>query len=510
MNTKYSTALLLSSALLVACGSDNKKSGSAQNTLQIAGKTITVPETYNFPSSLDLSAESSVSYTGQTARNTMLADITVLIKSDDLANSDAVKADLITAFGADTSLDDVNHGQTSKGDLPTIPGPTYGDISGDKTIVGKVAGNDKCVGVNGQLYGQTEGIDSTVSTAFLATAAANDGKCKFTTGAKGDAQQLIEYYFDQVAALKDSPASIITAGGGDDLPIYIDAQGRDYQQLAQKFISVAMAFNQGANDYLVDAPTAKLTEDKEGKPYSSAEHKWDEAFGYFGAARDYATNYSDLQIAGKEKDSEGNTINQYNDTNGDGSIDLRSEINTGHSVNCAKRDLADLGTNFTEEAFTAFVEGRALIGELTRLTAENEDFSESEAEIIAAIETRANTAAITWEKCIAATVVHYINDVNDDIAAVEGSQFASTDAFKTYAKHWSELKGFALGLQYNPSSPINDGKLQDYKDAMALIGDAPAMPDSGSTLNDYADTLIEARDLFQGIYGFTDEQAAGW
>ena len=45
------------------------------------------------------------------------------------------------------------------------------------------------------------------------------------------------------------------------------------------------------------------------------EHKWDEAYGYFGAARDYL-RYSDAQLAGK-------TPAEFSfDSNGDGKIDV--------------------------------------------------------------------------------------------------------------------------------------------------------------------------------------------
>ena len=75
---------------------------------------------------------------------------------------------------------------------------------------------------------------------------------------------------------------------------FVDADGIDWQQMAQKFLLGAVAFSQGTNDYLykiagvpgddgqIDDSTAKpkATSD-EGAPYSEMEHYWDEVFGYF-------------------------------------------------------------------------------------------------------------------------------------------------------------------------------------------------------------------------------------
>ena len=97
----------------------------------------------------------------------------------------------------------------------------------------------------------------------------------------------------------------------------------------------------------------KQSKADDGKAYSSLEHHWDEAFGYFGAARDYS-GYTDADIkTGGSKD-----------TNGDGVIDLLSEKNYGLSINAAKRDLGakDASTDFTGGAITAFIQGRHLIG----------------------------------------------------------------------------------------------------------------------------------------------------
>ncbi len=78
--------------------------------------------------------------------------------------------------------------------------------------------------------------------------------------------------------------------------------------------------------------------------------------------------------------------------------------------------------------------------------------------------------------------------------------------FGAHSKHWSELKGFALGLQFNPRSPL----LADFAAFHALIGQAPALPDAGSAdAEAYADALLEDRALLGDAYGFSDANLGG-
>jgi hypothetical protein len=87
------------------------------------------------------------------------------------------------------------------------------------------------------------------------------------------------------------------------------------------------------------------------------------------------------------------------------------------------------------------------------------------------------------------------------------SRFDSGDyVFLDHAKHWSEMKGFALGPQFNPSSPLDDASFarlhQLLRDRPALAGDADA--------STYSSDLLEARDLLAEAYGFDDGNAAAW
>ena len=73
-------------------------------------------------------------------------------------------------------------------------------------------------------------------------------------------------------------------------------------------------------------------------------------------------------------------------------------------------------------------------------------------------------------------------------------------SFRDHAKHWSELKGLALGFQFNPRSPLGE---TDFAQLHELIGQAPAL--EGSTNADtYRTKLLEARALLADRYGFAE------
>ena len=85
-------------------------------------------------------------------------------------------------------------------------------------------------------------------------------------------------------------------------------------------------------------------------------------------------------------------------------------------------------------------------------------------------------------------------------------------SFDDHAKHWSELKGFLLMLQFNPRSQVRDEDLADIHD---LVGTAPVFPGDAEAGQAVAD-LIEARGMLAAAYQFDaalvgDEQGEnGW
>ena len=218
-------------------------------------------------------------------------------------------------------------------------------------------------------------------------------------------------------------------------------------------------------------------------------HHWDESFGYFGAAVDYATNYTDADLSG------GTTTK---DSNNDSSIDFLSEVCLGISINAGKRDNGAAGsdTDFTQAIFDAYVMGRHLI-------ANNGDTAD--------ILLQRDIVVNEWEKLFAANTIHYINDTIGDIDGTwSGTEAAActadTDLCQAYSKQWSEMRAFAMALNFNSMKTIPNGILNTVYD---YLGTAPVFPGEGDVAA-YKANLLLARDLLQSAYGFSDATVAGW
>jgi hypothetical protein len=471
-----------------------------------------IPTTYGPFASAFTDATDSISYTGQTARQLLILGLVDSAEAvTEVAGSETtVLSSLDVWIEGDNTL---AHGFTAKGGETIIPGPTIGDISSGKNLDGKIAGGNGEGGgettklIGDEFFGWSEGLDSTPLPI-----------------------ELVDYLNGRLAveASDGTSVSVPTVGGPANIDIsdsQVDAKGRNLRQLVQKFLLGAVNFSQLSNDYLKADFANQLTQEGD-KAYGGGEHNWDEAFGYYGAARDN-NDYTDDEAAGKTPGT-GFTAsrdawkNGYYDSNGDGSIDVRSEYNLALSQNCAKRDRKDADadgvgeTNLSKEAFDAFLLGRHVLSEATAT-------GTLSAGRAAVVEAQAVAASLAVEKCIAATVIHYINDVTDDIAEISNEQYADAGNFKDYAKHWSEMKGFALGLQFSPDSPwrASDAKLTELKGILADMGDAPVLADgsqngvaatgtAAEALSAYVTTLDAARDLMGQTYGFPTTVVEIW
>lgn len=441
--------------------------------------------------------DETVAYPGQIKRHILISDLTDEIAAFNRDPAAEVVSDLNFYFrfdgaSSDTAptlfdiADEQEWPQNDSGEL------TYGAIDSGKDLHGKIAGVDNAL-LGDEFFGWETGLDADPTPV-----------------------ELVDYLFEQLqATVRGDGPQIDTANSEDPVPVdvvYVDQYGLDYKQLIQKFLLMSVTFSQGVGDYLQSDFANELSVD-EGDVYSTAEHHWDEGFGYFGAARDYSMYTDDEIRAGGDDIRAG--WNGYHDSNNDGLIDVRSEYNFGQSTNCAKRDAGSAGnanpTDFTSETFDAFVAGRAILRQAT-------EAGELTADQQAQLQIHVSDAAVTWEKCIAATVVHYINDVVADMAEFTGGEFATLDNFKNLAKHWGEMKGFALGLQFNPESPFrtesSDVTVDDLKTVLSLMGDAPVLPDGtqGGVAydGDYAQALIQARDILQSAYDFDAENVENW
>jgi hypothetical protein len=439
---------------------------------------------YDFESKA-MPGESSVSYSGQVARQILISDLFKIIGAE---LSDATTFDTNGTFvnreavmnALNSYFDVADYDVASQRTLLTTATPNAQTMlseisSSSKDLVGKIAGND-------------------------ATGQHKDWNSEFAGwGAKGSTtpEGLVRTFFDMLAdnAQTQLDGTVRQDPFGNDITnISLTSDGRDLRQLIQKFLSMSVSFSQGVDDYLdndIDGKGLLSDHTDTEKAYTSLEHQFDEGFGYFGAARDYL-DYSDEEVATKGGRDDWQL---YHDTNGDGSIDFNSEYNFGHSANAAKRDRgATVATDFSKEAMDAFLQGRKLLNDTAGVALTDEQRTE--------LYGYRDTAVLTWEKAIAATVVHYINDVDADLEKIGTDDFS----YSTLAKHWSEMKGFALGLQFNKATPLSDA---DFITVHTMLGDMPVLTGEDEVLA-YRANLLIARDLLQAAYAFDAENAANW
>ena len=464
---------------------------------------------------------SSIKYTGQSARHMLIKLLTDEVNGlTDTVDADAT---LQVEGGVQGLLDIYFRCADDVCDEEAITvenaeQDTVGAISTGKNLVGKLAGKD----VKGQhknwtgLVTDAEGnpvLDADMNETYDPALVEFTG---WTEGSNITPEGLVDAWIGMLDAAAVNrgaePAVIPNDPWGNAInKIYVTEQGHDLKQLLQKFLLGAVAFSQGADDYLdydtegkgllVDNEAAVI-KDGTGLAYTALEHNWDEGFGYFGAARDYL-GYTDDEIAKKGGRDEWQGAH---DTSGDGEMDLSAEYNWGHAINAAKRDRGH-STDLTADAFNAFYAGRALIAANPVLTDAQMD----------ELKTYSDTARWAWEKAIAATCIRYINDVIADLSADADGEDNDDDGetdeadeynFYDHAKHWSELKGFALSLQFSPISPLT---AEHTTELHGILGTAPTLPTAADfDLAARKASLEQARTLLGTAYEFEAEDVTTW
>jgi hypothetical protein len=455
--------------------------------------TITVNDlldTYKFESKL-ITDESSVGYTGQIARHALISELTSYIgaglqadiDANEFADKQAVIDKLNSYFRTTSNQYENNFSLTFLADTKQ---PFITDISSSaKNLVGKIAGND----ASRMRKNWTDG------TSFVGASAGMTP------------ETLVDAYFDQLADnAVNANIRLDEATNSPITKVYVNTDGTDLKQLLQKFLLMSITYSQATDDYLDEGLAIDNIDPRgTGKADTALEHGFDEGFGYFGAARNYL-EYTDKEIAGKVKADDATTgrtdWNGKHDTDGDGLFDLTSEVNLGSSTNAAKRDIGSASnanpTDYTKDAMEAFLSARKMINDNvgTVFTAEQ----------TTALETQRDNIVHAWEKAIAATVVHYINDLSADLAK-SGDDYSYEDV----AKHWSEMKGFALGLQFNPHSPITDAQ---FAEIHGYFGQKPVLLPFGSAdrtaVTAYIADLEKARDILEAALSLDAENVANW
>lgn len=487
-------------AVLPACsGGGEEAAMSAGNTSSASGGSggtggMTALEDYAFASRFEAGA-SAVAYAGQSHRQLLIAELnadigalTSLIDKNDYSPDAAQDViDRLNFYYETVSSDDcamlpIEYITTN----PELLQKMHGDL-GCKNLKDKFAGNDVATDHkdwSSEFVGWTdwdllEGPDTNTPEgllqAFMATLA-------------------------ERAVGRVNGGEVCEPGSSPcvKLPIHLSAAGHDWQQLVQKLLLGAVTYSQGTDDYLgsdVEGKGLRSSNAQDAdQPYSMLGHAWDEAFGYFGASREYG-KFSDEEIAstGGRDDWRG-----VHDTNGDEKIDFRSEINVALSVNAAKRDLGGANTNsptdFTAQAFDNFLAGRALI------IAAGDTLTADEATQLGV---HRDAIVAAWEGALAATIIHYVNEVVADMVKMGTTDYS----YASHAQHWSELKGFGLGLQFN-SHGKSLGVLGDFH---MKVGDRPVLATATQQeRDDYKATLLAARDALGAAMSFDGELVHAW
>lgn len=450
---------------------------------------------YSFESRFN-AGEESVAHGGQTTRQILLADL----QAEMVRLAEGVRDGTIDPTEVDEEGEVVARlnaiYRAGSSDLGTRPLPSLladGDTACQATYADLGSAN---------LFSKTAGEDSVTDHRDWTTEFAGWTDSTVVSGAPvASPVALVDAFFqtfeNQVRACALAVDDCPTSPGGDPLPLYVTPDGLDLAQLVHKHLLGAVHFSQGSDDYLDDDVDGKglLSSndgpDEAGAAFSTLEHAWDEAFGYFGAAADYEDyTLDEIRGAGGRPDY----ANGYHDTNADGCIDLFTEYNWSASVNAAKRDAGSTTmTDLTGASFAAFIEGRTLV------TNAGGPLDGAQASSLQGIR---DEVAGAWEGALAATAIHYINDLRGDMGQCGTGDYSFAD----HAKHWSELKGFALSFQYNPRSPMTDPTA--FAALHTALGDSPVLCDGDTASYDAA--LLGARDTLRDAYGFDATDAENW
>ena len=203
-----------------------------------------IPTTYLFK---DAKGNNTVDFSGQKERLDMLSEMATYVKSANTKGT-TLDASILKNMYANTNY-------------------TWTDANG--------------LGMNGsskQLKDKTAGGDATIAAIF-------------------------ESYFDSIATLSalNQDGAPGTAGvypnDGSKGPYLMSANGIEYAQYIEKGLMGAVFYYNIISVYLVDSKmnvdNSKPVDEANGKYYTSMEHHWDEAFGYFSYTIDFPTNGTD-------------------------------------------------------------------------------------------------------------------------------------------------------------------------------------------------------------------------
>ena len=236
-------ALGLSTIAFTSCSSDD------ENPIPNPPAGYVVPTTYAFT---DAAGNNTVNFSGQTDRLNQLGEMTALMKSANTAGTAISAQDLKDMFA--------NVGENGNGNF---------SFSSSKQLRNKCATQYSNAE---EVQLEFEEMMDNLAAISQATVA---GEANGTNGVAGIVKT------------------------GDAGPYLLNAKGQEYNQLITKGLMGAVFYHQMTGYYLTDekigdAVDNSIPKDPEaGKYYTSMEHHWDEAFGYFSSEVNFPTEGTD-------------------------------------------------------------------------------------------------------------------------------------------------------------------------------------------------------------------------
>lgn len=233
----------------------------------------------------------------------------------------------------------------------------------------------------------------------------NAAQIDFFRGLMANAAEVSEDVAANNTAAAEGIAGRIERGTTGNF-VNVNEKGWEFTQLIEKGLMGAVFYDQIFNSYLTDAKIGDAVDNEnlvEGKNYTTMEHHWDEAFGYWGVPTDFPKGDPVLTPEYKRF--------WANYTNGrDGLL------------------------NVNQPLMDAYILGRAAI------VANNHTVKKEQVEVIIDLH----------ELVSAATAIHYINDAMDYLSSGDqGNLFHSL----------SEAYTFVSALQYSPRKKITQSDI---------------------------------------------------
>ena len=284
------------------------------------------------------------------------------------------------------------------------------------------------------------------------------------------ATRLVESSQDNFTVIASNGiAGMITT---EDKKRHVDANGLEFAQILEKGLFGPLLYNQTVDDYLRPSQAGALNEsgnnesavDNFASDGTDRQHRWDEAFGYFGA------NPNTYPNPANTSDGDGDFIANY-------TFDFSDETE------------AAFGVNLAQGAMDAFITGRAALKAGEGFGPSDESTNE------AVYEAARADIKLYMEAGLAAAAFHYLNNAIDDI----------TDEDKIH--HISEALGFIYSLQFNSEGRISTNEVHDVLIALGWSStDASLNGIYNINLWNITDAQMdEARSILENSFpGFSD------